>query len=67
MPICFKTGVCDWVGSTNRERWGVARADTTYVDLSAVGVHNETSDDICTYSLTRGLLYHTPAETYIAS
>ena len=30
----------DLVDSTNRERRGVAEADTTYVDRSAVGVHN---------------------------
>ena len=38
--------VHDLAGSTNRERPGVAEADTTYVDLSAVGVHNENNDDI---------------------
>ena len=41
-------------------------AYTTYVDPSAVGVHNEKGDDIwsiCTYSLTHSLCYamHVPA------
>ena len=60
---CVKTHdarVHGLVGSTNRERRGVAEADTTYADLSAVCVHKENSDDVCsvcTYSLTRGLCY----------
>ena len=28
-------------GNNNRERRGVADADTTYVDPSAVGIHNK--------------------------
>ena len=59
---CVKTHdsrVRDLICSTNRER-RVAEADTTYVEPSAIGVHNENSDDIwsiCTFSLTCGLYY----------
>ena len=41
---CVKTydsRIRDLVGSTNRERRGVAEADTTYVTPSAVGVRND--------------------------
>ena len=60
--------VSDLVDSTNRERRVVAEADTTYVDQSAVGVHNENSDDIwsiCTYLLTHGLCYVMHVRRYI--
>ena len=46
---CVKThdsSVRNLVGSANRERRGVAEADTTYEVLSAVGVHSENSDVI---------------------
>ena len=49
---CVKTHdskVHDLVGCTRHERRGVSEADTTYVDPSAVDVHNENNDDICTY------------------
>ena len=71
MFTCVKSNdsrVHDLVGSTNRERRGVAEADTTYVDLSAVGVHNKNSDDIWsirTRSLTRGLCYTVHVRRYI--
>ena len=62
MLICVKTydsRIRYFVGSTNREQRGIAVADTTYVDPSAVGVHKNTYDiwSICNYSLTRGLCY----------
>ena len=68
---CVKTHdsrVHDLVGGTNRERRGVAKAVTTYVDPSEVGVHNENSDDIwsiCTYPLPRGLCYAMHVRRYI--
>ena len=72
---CFKTHdsrVRDLVDSTNRERRGVADADITYLDPSAVGIHKENIDDtwsICTYSLTRGLCYvmHVPRNILLAN
>ena len=60
--------VRDLVGSTNRERRGVAEVDTKYVDPTAVGVHIENSDDICsicTYSLTSDLSYVVHVPRYI--
>ena len=68
---CVKTHdsrVRDLVSSTNRERRGVDEADKTYVDPSAVGVHNENSDDIwgfCICSLMRGLCYAMHVRRYI--
>ena len=68
---CVKThdsGVCDSAGSTNLERRGVSESDTTYVDPSKVGVHNENSDDIwsiCTYSFTGDLFYAPHVQRYI--
>ena len=56
----FDSRVRGLVGSINRERRGVAETDITYVEPSAVGIHNENSNDIWsiyTYSLTHGLCY----------
>ena len=46
----------------------VSETDTTYLDPSAVGVHNDNTDDICsicTYSLTHGLGYALHVQRYI--
>ena len=62
--------VHDLITSTNSDRRGLFEADTTYVQPSVVGVHNENSDDIwsiCTYSLKHGLYYALHVHICLAS
>ena len=64
---CVKTHdsrVRDLVG----ERRGVDETDNAYVDPSAVSVHNENNDDICSFCiclLMRGLCYAMHVRRYI--
>ena len=68
---CIKTHdtrVRDLVGSTNRESRDVTEADTTSIEPSAFGVHNENSADIWSiyiYLLTHGLCYAVHVRKYI--
>ena len=50
--------------STNLERWRVSEADTAEIDPFAIGVNNEDSDDICTFSLTDGFYYNLYVQIY---
>ena len=55
--------MCDLAGCTKRER--VAKAETPYVDPSAVGVHNENCDDIWfTYTSPASILSKSIAGRY---
>ena len=61
--------VRDLFGSTNCKRRGVAKTYDTYIDPSAVGVHNENSDEIWsiyTCSLTRSSCYAIYVRRYIS-